>query len=94
VRAIPDQIRIVSGDRGRVARWLNIGCGYRGVIGNFLFKIADGDVERAPGEEIGTGVVKARLSQLPVRCGAREVRKGQDGNKHDKGENDDECSAA
>ena len=58
VRAIPDQIRIVGGDRGRVARWLDIGGGYRMVIGNFLLKIADRDVERAAGQQISRCVIK------------------------------------
>ena len=64
---------------------LNIVCSYRLVNGNFLVKIAYGDVERAAGEKISTGVVKARLGQLPVRGSPRKVCNAQDSNKHDKG---------
>ena len=73
--------------------WLNIGCGYRRVTGDFLLKIADRDVERAAGQQIRGGIVVARLGKLPVGGSAGEIRKGQGSNKHDKGENNDERSA-
>ena len=92
-RAVANQIGIVVRNPSRVARWLNIGCGDRGVIDNFLLKIAHSDVERAPGEKIGTGIVKARLGKLPVRGSAGEIRDGQASNKHDKRKNNNERSA-
>ena len=65
-------------DRDRwSAAWLNIGCGHRRVIGNFLLKIADRDVERAAGEQIRRGIVVARLGKLPVGGGAGEIRKAK-----------------
>ena len=74
-RAAPNQIRDCRiGDRGAVARWLNIGCGYRRVIGNFLLKIADRNVERAAGQQISRSIVIARLGKLPVRGSAGEIR--------------------
>jgi hypothetical protein len=63
------------------------------VIGDFLLKIADGDVERAAGEQIRGGIVVARLGKLPVRGSASEICKAQGSNKHHKGENNDERSA-
>jgi hypothetical protein len=93
MRAIPDQIRIIGRDRGWVARWLNITCVYSRITGDFLLQIADRDVERGAGQKVGTGVVKARLGQLPVCGSAREMRKGQGRNNHDKSEDYDERSA-
>ena len=94
-KTAPDQVwnRRLTGRWRTVGRWLDIGGAYAGIINNFLLKIVDDNVERAAGEKIGTGVVKARLGQLPVRRSAREIRNGQDGNKDDKGENNDERSA-
>ena len=60
---------------------------------DFLLKIADRDVERGPGDEIGGCVVKAGLGKLPVRGGAGEIRESQGSSKHDKGENNDQRSA-
>ena len=90
----PDQIR--DGNVIAVTLRLNIigrgGCGC-GVSENFLLKIADGDVERAPGDEIGGCVVRARLGKLPVSGSAGQVRESQRSSKHDKGENNDQRSA-
>jgi hypothetical protein len=72
-RAVADQIGIVVRNPCRVARWLNIGCGDRRVIDNFLLKIAYRDIERAAGEKIRRGIVVARLSKLPIRCSAGEI---------------------
>ena len=47
----------------RVARRLNIGCVYRRIIGDFLLKIADRDVERGSGDEIGRRVVNSSFGQ-------------------------------
>src|SRR5947199_7886085 len=63
------------------------------ISGDLLLKIADGDVERGTGEQIRGGIVVARLGKLPVGGRAGEIRKGQDSNKHDKGENDNQRSA-
>src|SRR6476620_1945730 len=71
--AVANQIGIICRNPGRVARWLNIACVYR-LNSDFLLEIADRDVERASGQQVGTGVVKARLGQLPVRGSAREMR--------------------
>ena len=95
-KTAPDQI----GNRRRIGdRWnavpcrLNIECRYRRVSCDFVLKIADRDVERGPGDEIGGCVVKARLGKLPVRGGAGEIRESQGSSKHDKGENNDQRSA-
>ena len=48
-----------------------------GISGDFLLKIADGDVERATGEQIRGGIVVARLGKLPVGGSAGEIRKAQ-----------------
>ena len=93
MRAIPDQIRIIGRDRGRVARWLNIACVYWLVSRDFLLEIADRDIERAAGEQIRGGIVVARLSKLPVRVSAGEMHKCQGSNKYNKGKNDNERSA-
>src|SRR6266496_3529468 len=93
-RAVANQIGIIVRNPRWVARWLNIGCGDRGVIGDFLLKIADRDVERAAGQEICGCVVKARLGKLPVGGGAGEIRKAQSSGNHHKGENNDQRSAS
>ena len=72
----PDQIgnRRRVGDRRRtVPRWLNIACGYWLISGDFLLKIADRDIERALGDEIGRCVIKARLGQLPISGRTGEI---------------------
>src|SRR6266480_4069724 len=91
-RAVANQIGIVVRNPSRVTRWLNIGCGYCRVVRDFLLKIADRDVERAAGQQIRGGVVVARLGKLAIGGSAGEMRKDQDSNNHDKGENNDERS--
>src|SRR5258705_53533 len=83
----PSQVGIVVRNPRRIARRLNVCRAYRGVSRNFLFKIADRDVERAASQQIRGGVVVARLGKLAIAGSAREMRKGQGGNKHNKGEN-------
>ena len=53
LRAVANQIGIVVRNPSRVARWLNIVCAYRRVNRDFLFKIADRDIERAASQQIG-----------------------------------------
>src|SRR4051794_508082 len=81
-KTAPDQIW----NRGVIAcpLWLNVGCSYGvGVANDFLLKIADYDIKRAPGDKISRGVIKARLRELPVGCGARKEGDDQHCQKHD-----------
>src|SRR6476469_8960278 len=81
-KTAPDQIR----NRGVIPcpLWLDVGCSY-GLANDFLLKIVDNDIKRAPAEKISRGVIKARLGKLPVGCGARKVSNDQDRQKHDEG---------
>ena len=63
------------------------------ISGDLLLKIADGDVERAAGEQIRGGIVVARLGKLPVARRAGEIRKAQSSSNHDKAENNNQRSA-
>ena len=63
------------------------------VIGNFLLKIADRDVERASGQKICRSIVRARLGKLPVCGSSGKIDKTEGSKKYDKGENNDERSA-
>src|SRR5262249_32979268 len=72
---------------------LNIVCGYRRMSGDLLLEIAHGNVERAAGKKIRGSIMVARLGKLPVCSGAREKRKTQGSNKHDKGQHNDQRSA-
>jgi hypothetical protein len=64
-----------------------------GISGDLLLKIADGDVERAAGEQIRGGIVVARLGKLPVGRGSGEISKAQSSSNHDKAENNNQRSA-
>ncbi|HEX5422428.1 MAG TPA: hypothetical protein VFW94_02685 [Candidatus Acidoferrales bacterium] len=91
-RAVANQIGIVVRYR-RIARRLNIRLCYRGVIRDFLLKIANRDVERASGQQIRGSIVVARVGKLPVRGSTGEVRKAQRGGEHDKREDNDQRCA-
>ena len=88
-RAVANQIGIVGRDASGVSRWLNIARGYWLISGDFLLKIAHGDIERAPGENISRGIVVARLGKLAVGGSARKIYKAQSGTKDDKREHND-----
>ena len=42
-------------------------------VQDFLFEIADDNIQGTPREKVRLGVMKARMGQLPIRGGAREV---------------------
>jgi hypothetical protein len=46
--------------------WLNIQLSDGTGINDFLFEIADHNIERAAGEQVRGGIVVARLGKLPV----------------------------
>ena len=47
-----------------------------------------------PGQQIGRGIVVARLGKLPIRGTAGKMRNGQRCNEHNKSKNNDECGAS
>src|SRR5207245_6627157 len=62
-------------------------------IDDLLPQIANHDIERAPSQKIGCGVVVACTRKLPVGRTPREIREGQPGEQHDKREHNYECCA-
>jgi hypothetical protein len=58
--------------------WLNIGLrDIRAGNDNFPLKTANDDIQRATGKQIRVGIVKARVSKLPVSSSMGEVRQRQ-----------------
>ncbi len=83
-----------SGDRGRIPRWLNIALVVTlGLLAISCLRSLTVMSSALRASKSARGVVIARLGQLPVGGGAREMRNGQGSNKHYKGENNDERSA-
>ena len=66
-------------DRGEAYGFL------RGAINDFLFEIADDNIQGTPREQVRIGVMETGVGQLSIRGGAREVSHSQAGKKDHKG---------